>query len=99
VVKPFSDLVSMKFKVWLGRGEAKFVGLKSVSMVGKTGKTLWQWQGQAAMLQSRATDELGHVQPSRNQIIADKGMNFYYHNNSIQTWQVSAQGEVRNVHA
>jgi len=59
----------------------------------------WQWQGQASLLQSRATDELGHVQPSRSQIIADKGMNFYYHNNSIQTWQVSAQGEVRNVHA
>jgi sulfane dehydrogenase subunit SoxC len=59
----------------------------------------WQWQGQAALLQSRATDELGNVQPSRSQIIAEKGMNFYYHNNSIQTWQVSAQGEVRNVHA
>ena len=59
----------------------------------------WQWTGQPALLQSRATDEFGHVQPSRLQIVADKGINFYYHNNAIQTWQVSAQGEVRNVHA
>jgi sulfane dehydrogenase subunit SoxC len=39
------------------------------------------------------------VQPSRSQLVTVRGLNSYYHNNSIQSWQVAPGGEVTNVHA
>jgi sulfane dehydrogenase subunit SoxC len=59
----------------------------------------WTWQGGPALLQSRSVDDTGYVQPSRSQLVAVRGLNSYYHNNSIQSWQVAAGGEVTNVHA
>ena len=59
----------------------------------------WQWTGQSTLIQSRATDEFGHVQPSRQQLINEKGLNFYYHNNAIQTWLITQDGEIKNVHS
>ena len=59
----------------------------------------WQWDGGEAVLQSRAMDESGYVQPTRAQLIAERGMNFGYHNNMIQSWKVGSGGEVTNVHA
>src|SRR5258708_4855461 len=59
----------------------------------------WRWDGAPAILQSRAVDETGYVQPSRQQLVAVRGLNSYYHNNSIQSWQVAPGGEVANVHA
>lgn len=59
----------------------------------------WQWQGGAAVLQSRATDSSGHVQPTRATLLAEKGNIATYHNNAIQSWSVAANGEVRNVYA
>jgi sulfane dehydrogenase subunit SoxC len=50
-------------------------------------------------LQSRAVDDTGYVQPSRSQLVGVRGLNSYYHNNSIQSWHVAAGGEVTNVHA
>jgi len=58
----------------------------------------WDWQGQAAVLQSRATDDSGFVQPSRDQLVAARGVNSYYHYNAIQSWKVASSGEVTNVH-
>src|SRR3954464_3864271 len=59
----------------------------------------WSWQGGPALLQSRSVDDTGYVQPSRMQLVAVRGLNSYYHNNSIQSWHVAAGGEVTNVHA
>jgi sulfane dehydrogenase subunit SoxC len=59
----------------------------------------WRWDGAPAILQSRAVDETGYVQPSRQELVAVRGLNSYYHNNSIQSWQVAQGGEVANVHA
>ena len=59
----------------------------------------WQWDGGAAVLQSRATDETGYVQPSRAQLIALRGDRGIYHNNMIQSWAVEGNGEVKNVYA
>ena len=39
------------------------------------------------------------LQPTRAQLIAERGLNTQYHYNAIQTWKVTAQGEVANVHA
>ena len=57
----------------------------------------WQWDGKPAMLQSRAIDETGQIQPDSRALRAVRGTKSIYHNNSIQTWQVRESGEVFNV--
>ena len=57
----------------------------------------WVWDGKAALIQSRATDETGHVQASYRQLRAVRGTRSIYHNNAIQTWLVQENGEVKNV--
>ncbi len=59
----------------------------------------WQWDGGPALLQSRATDDSGYVQPTRQQLIALRGDRGNYHNNAITTWNVSDKGEVKHVYA
>nr|WP_314543117.1 sulfite dehydrogenase [uncultured Massilia sp.] len=58
----------------------------------------WMWSGQEAILQSRAVDEAGNVQPTRAALIASDGQNSIYHYNAIQSWKVASNGEVSNVH-
>lgn len=57
----------------------------------------WVWDGKPAIVQSRATDETGYVQPSNRQLRAVRGTRSIYHNNSIQSWLVQENGEVKNV--
>ncbi len=57
----------------------------------------WVWDGKAALVMSRATDETGYVQPTYRQLRAVRGSRSIYHNNAIQTWWVQDNGEVRNV--
>lgn len=57
----------------------------------------WVWDGKPAMLQSRAIDETGYVQPAYGQLREVRGSKSIYHNNAIQTWKVAANGEVSNV--
>ena len=57
----------------------------------------WRWNGQPAILQSRAIDDTGHVQPAKKQLAAVRGTRSIYHNNAIQSWRVAASGEVGNV--
>jgi len=57
----------------------------------------WSWDGAPALLQSRAVDETGHVQPTINQLRAVRGVRSIYHNNAMQTWRVQRDGEVWNV--
>jgi sulfane dehydrogenase subunit SoxC len=57
----------------------------------------WTWDGQPALLQSRAIDDTGYVQPTYRQLRAVRGSRSIYHNNSIQTWLVQESGEVKNV--
>ena len=57
----------------------------------------WVWDGKPALVQSRATDESGHVQPNYRQNRAVRGTRSIYHNNSIQSWLVQESGEVKNV--
>jgi sulfane dehydrogenase subunit SoxC len=58
----------------------------------------WVWSGQEAILQSRAVDDAGNVQPTRTELIGRDGQNAIYHYNAIQSWQVATNGEVTNVH-
>jgi len=58
----------------------------------------WVWDGKPAILQSRAIDTTGYVQPKMNQLRAVRGTRSIYHNNAIQSWRVAENGEVSNVH-
>src|SRR6267143_1572175 len=59
----------------------------------------WKWNGAATVLKSRATDETGRVQPTRDELIAQHGVNVIYHYHAIQAWRVESNGEVKNVYA
>ncbi|HKQ82781.1 MAG TPA: sulfite dehydrogenase [Steroidobacteraceae bacterium] len=59
----------------------------------------WQWKGSPAILMSRARDERGHGQPTRAEWVGRFAPGHPYHYNAIQSWQVSASGEVTNVYA
>jgi len=58
----------------------------------------WTWDGGPAILQSRAIDDTGYVQPRMNQLREKRGTRSIYHNNAIQSWKVAESGEVSNVH-
>ena len=57
----------------------------------------WVWDGKPAILQSRAIDSTGYVQPKINQLRAVRGTRSIYHQNAIQSWKVAENGEVSNV--
>ncbi|WP_288940595.1 sulfite dehydrogenase [uncultured Roseovarius sp.] len=56
-----------------------------------------EWDGKEMLLQSRAHDETGYVQPTKNALRDVRGENSIYHNNCIQTWWVKENGEAENV--
>jgi sulfane dehydrogenase subunit SoxC len=57
----------------------------------------WVWDGKPAILQSRAIDETGYVQPTYGQLRKVRGTKSIYHNNAIQSWKVVESGEITNV--
>jgi len=59
----------------------------------------WRFDGQDALIASRAVDETGYVQPTRAALIAARGTNSIYHYNGIKVWNVRADGTVTNVDA
>jgi len=68
----------------------------------------WRWDGGPAILQSRAWDEGGHVQPTREEFVSKRGQTSKppsvlgfpgHHFNAITSWAVNPSGEVRHVYA
>ncbi|PDT76695.1 sulfite dehydrogenase [Bradyrhizobium sp. C9] len=59
----------------------------------------WHWDGTPAVIQSRAIDETGYVQPTLAELVAVRGLNSFYHNNAIWPWRIDANGEVTNAQA
>lgn len=59
----------------------------------------WRFEGREAVIASRAVDETGYVQPTREALIAVRGVNSGYHFNGIKFWKVRADGAVANVDA
>ena len=57
----------------------------------------FEWDGSPLLLQSRAVDSQGHVQPTKEALRKVRGTNSIYHNNGIKTWAVNADGEAENV--
>jgi sulfane dehydrogenase subunit SoxC len=59
----------------------------------------WMWNGDPAVLQSRAIDEAGRVQPSREQLFKGRGRQAYYHYHAIHSWAVETDGTINHVYA
>jgi sulfane dehydrogenase subunit SoxC len=68
----------------------------------------WNWSGQPAILQSRATDEAGNVQPTRAALVTERGESktvppvtavLAGHFNAITSWATNPNGEVSHVYA
>ncbi|CTQ31357.1 sulfite dehydrogenase [Jannaschia rubra] len=57
----------------------------------------FDWDGRPLLLQSRAHDSTGYVQPTKDALRAIRGPDSIYHNNGIQTWHVDERGEAENV--
>lgn len=57
----------------------------------------WQWDGNPTSLQSRCADETGYVQPTREEIIAVRGLHATDHYNGVKIWYVKADGRISHV--
>ena len=55
---------------------------------------MWNWNGNATRLLSRATDETGYVQPTLAEYKRVRGAGTDYHFNYIRAWDVAADGNV-----
>ena len=56
---------------------------------------LWNWTGGEAVIMSRAVDETGYVQPTREAFTAQRGVSSVgYHTNPITGWRVRPDGTV-----
>src|SRR5579863_8085212 len=56
-----------------------------------------RFDGRQAVIASRAIDESGYIQPTREALIAARGTNSAYHFNGIKFWKVQSDGTVTNV--
>jgi sulfane dehydrogenase subunit SoxC len=68
----------------------------------------WRWDGSPVTLQSRAWDEAGNYQPTRPEILAERGQPrsnppvtafAMTHMNTITSWAIDAKGEAKHVYA
>ncbi|HEU4460309.1 MAG TPA: sulfite dehydrogenase [Methylibium sp.] len=62
-------------------------------------RAAWRWDGSPAVLKSRAIDATGAVQPERAALVAQRGLNGYFHYNGIVAWAVDDEGAVTHVYA
>lgn len=56
----------------------------------------WTWDGTEVQLVSRCWDESGYQQPTREELVAVRGMNSNYHCNVLKAWKIAADGSVTN---
>jgi len=59
----------------------------------------WSWDGNPAILKSRASDETGYVQPERDVLVGERGREGYFHYNAIVSWAIDEDGEITHVYA
>ena len=62
-------------------------------------RSAWRWDGGPAILKSRAIDEVGNSQPTREKMLEHRASNTIYHCNGIQAWQIDRDGSSSNVYA
>ena len=59
-------------------------------------KLPWYWDGKEVVLWSRAWDEKGNTQPTREEFFRRWSRNNRYHYNAIQAWRILPDGRVVN---
>jgi sulfane dehydrogenase subunit SoxC len=59
----------------------------------------WRWDGRPTVLLSRAVDERGLKQPTRDEWKSRYASHSFNHYNAIQTWRIGRDGRVENVYA
>jgi sulfane dehydrogenase subunit SoxC len=103
--------VEIRGLAWTGRGRIKRVDVsvdagKSWVPAQLQGPVLpkahtrfrlpWKWDGNAATIMSRAVDDTGYVQPTRDALTAARGAGSRpYHLNPITAWHIGADGQVQ----
>lgn len=107
------DLVEISGIAWSGRGTITTVDISldggknwiQAHLKGLVLPKAWtrfsymiKWDGKKKVLLSRAIDDSGHIQPSIDKLIESVGVEGIYHRNPILGWEVTASGEVNNVH-
>ncbi len=111
---PEKSLYELRGLAWSGRGKVKKVEVSAdggtswrrAELQGPVLPTAftrfripWRWDGRPAILQSRAFDETGAVQPTRDKLVALRGRAGYFHYNAIVSWAVNGEGELSHVYA
>ncbi len=106
------DLVEIEGIAWSGHGTIKAVDISfdegdnyvEARLKGLVLPKSWtrfsymyRYEGKPLLLQSRAMDDAGYVQPSVSQEKEIIGVEGVYHRNSICTWEVRQDGSVHNV--
>jgi len=61
-------------------------------------KLPWAWDGSPLIVQSRAHDEHGNVQPTRKEWSAGYANGQLFHNNAIQSFKIESDGSIANVY-
>ena len=54
-------------------------------------------KGEVLLLASRSMDDAGYIQPTIDEEVSIMGVESVYHRNGIETWEVTATGEVNHV--
>jgi sulfane dehydrogenase subunit SoxC len=87
--------VDVSFDGGISWREARFTSVVEPRALTRFGVE-WDWNGNPALLQSRAVDETGYVQPTYRQLREARGSSSIYHKNAIHTWKLNSDGSVVN---
>ena len=107
------DLVEIQGLAWSGMGTItgvdfsldggnNYVEARLKGLVLPKSWTRWSYmhtykKGEKLLLTSRAMDDAGYIQPTIDQEVGVMGVESVYHRNAVETWEVTATGEVNHV--
>jgi len=87
--------VDVSFDGGVNWHEARFTSIVEPRALTRFGLE-WDWSGNPALLQSRAVDETGYVQPTYAQLRDARGVSPIYHKHAIHTLNLNSNGSVVN---
>ena len=107
------DVVEIEGLAWSGMGTITTVDLsydggknyveaKLKGLVLPKSWTRWSYmhtykKGETLLLTSRAMDDAGFIQPTIDEEVGIMGVEPVYHRNAVETWEVTATGEINHV--
>lgn len=107
------DLIEIEGLAWSGMGTItgvdlsfdggrNYVEAQLKGLVLPKSWTRWSYmhtykKGEVLLLTSRAMDDAGYIQPTVDEETGMLGVEGVYHRNGVETWEVTAEGEVNHV--